>query len=81
MNEEEVKGRIVFPWLQSQGLAPDELFFETSFSVRIGTNTLRVGGRPARCSRSRGSIARAAAAPLARGDHHFGLTTSETGML
>ena len=45
MNEEEVKLHIVLPWLQNVGLAPDDLSFETSFSLRIGTNTVVVGAR------------------------------------
>jgi len=45
MNEEEVKVRIILPWLQDHGLAPDELALETSFSLHIGTNAVVIGGR------------------------------------
>ena len=45
MNEEEVKARVILPWLYSRGLSPDELALETSFSLRIGTNTVVIGGR------------------------------------
>ena len=45
MNEEEVKARIILPWLLELGLAPEELALETSFSLRIGTNSVVIGGR------------------------------------
>lgn len=45
MNEEEVKARIILPWLQNLGLAPDDVALETSFSLRIGTNSVVIGGR------------------------------------
>src|SRR5262245_100982 len=44
MNEEEVKARIILPWLQDRGLVPEELALETSFSIGIGRNTLVIGG-------------------------------------
>ena len=50
MNEEEVKARIVLPWLQDRGVAPEELSLETSFTLRIGTNDVVIGGRPAKTS-------------------------------
>lgn len=45
MNEEEVKVHIILPWLQNLGLAREELALETSFSLRIGTNDVVIGGR------------------------------------
>jgi hypothetical protein len=45
MNEEEVKVFIILPWLQHLGLSPEELRLETSFTLRIGTNSVVIGGR------------------------------------
>lgn len=45
MNEEEVKTNIVLPYLQRLGLRSNELSFETSFSLQIGTNKVSVNGR------------------------------------
>lgn len=45
MNEEEVKTKIVLPYLQRLGLQPGELSFEASFSLQIGTNKVVVNGR------------------------------------
>ena len=43
MNEEEVKTRLILPWLQDIGVATDELKLEISFSIRIGTNIIKIG--------------------------------------
>lgn len=45
MNEEEVKTKIVLPYLQRLGLRASELSFESSFSLQIGTNKVSVNGR------------------------------------
>src|SRR5687767_1462986 len=45
MNEEEVKIRVIVPWLLERGLATEDLAFETSFTLRIGNNSVVIGGR------------------------------------
>lgn len=42
MNEEEIKVQYVLPWLSKAGIALDEIRCETSFSLRIGRQTLIV---------------------------------------
>src|SRR5688572_29271638 len=45
MNEEDVKLKIVVPWLLSLGLSIQDLRFETSFKIHIGRQDVVVGGR------------------------------------
>jgi hypothetical protein len=52
MNEEEVKAKIVLPFLARLGLQASEITFEKSFSLRIGTNTIQVNG----CDPARGIV-------------------------
>jgi hypothetical protein len=42
---EEVKARVLLPWLKERGISPEELSLETSFSLRIGTSELEIGTR------------------------------------
>src|SRR5947208_1137696 len=42
MNEEEVKVKIVLPFLQRLGLSPSELQLETSFQLRVGRHVLDI---------------------------------------
>lgn len=44
MNEEEVKVRLVLPYLRSLGFDQSDLSLETTFSVRIGRSILAVAG-------------------------------------
>lgn len=48
MNEEEIKVKYVLPWLAQIGVDPQELQFERTFTVRIGRQTIPVGGSPTR---------------------------------
>jgi Type I restriction enzyme R protein N terminus (HSDR_N) len=50
MNEEEVKARIVIPYLLARGLSEQELHFEKSFTVRIGKNTVLIDGSRGKAS-------------------------------
>jgi hypothetical protein len=43
MTEEEVKARVVLPWLQQLGLDPAELRLETSFRLNVGRHRLITG--------------------------------------
>jgi hypothetical protein len=45
MNEEEVKARIILPWLHTRGIVTDDLDLETTFKVKVGRQVLSVGGR------------------------------------
>ncbi len=54
MNEEEVKTKIVLPYLKSLGLRADELSFESSFSLQIGGNKVTVNGGKSRHGTVRG---------------------------
>jgi hypothetical protein len=45
MNEEDVKLKIVVPWLMSLGLSVQNLSFETSFKIHIGRQDVVIGGR------------------------------------
>jgi len=45
MNEEEVKIKIVLPYLQRLGLQPSDLHFESTFSLQIGSNKVQINGR------------------------------------
>src|SRR2546423_1461556 len=45
MNEEEVKIKHVIPWLQSAGIDLSELKLETTFSVKVGRQTIAVDGK------------------------------------
>lgn len=42
MTEEDVKVKLVVPYLKSLGFTEDELFFEKSFTLHFGRNTIRV---------------------------------------
>ncbi len=46
VNEEEVKIKYVLPWLAQTGMELHDLQFERTFSVRIGRQSVRVGGSP-----------------------------------
>lgn len=52
MNEEEVKLKVVVPYLSRLGLMPDELVFEKSFVLDLGTNRVQVKGK----RRTRGEV-------------------------
>lgn len=43
VTEEEVKARVILPWLASRGLRPEELSLESQFAIRVGTQTLQIG--------------------------------------
>lgn len=45
MNEEEVKTKIVLPYLERLGLLRSDLRFEKAFSLQIGTNKVLVDGK------------------------------------
>lgn len=45
MNEEDVKLKIVVPWLLSLGLSIEDLSFETSFKIHIGRQDVVIGAR------------------------------------
>jgi len=44
VNEEEVKARVVLPYLERLGLNPSELSLETTFVVRIGRSNIKIDG-------------------------------------
>lgn len=43
--EEDIKLKIVFPFLKDLGISLDEVSFETKFSFRLGTNVFEVSGK------------------------------------
>ena len=45
MNEEEVKIKIVVPFLRRLGVTDGEMKFEESFSLDFGTNQIKVAGK------------------------------------
>lgn len=50
VNEEEIKIKLVLPWLAQAGVDRQELQFERTFSVRIGRQTIPIGGSSTRDS-------------------------------
>lgn len=44
-NEEDIKLKVVYPFLKDLGITEDEIQFEYKFSFRLGTNTFKVGGK------------------------------------
>ena len=44
MNEEEVKLKILLPWLKSLGVDTENLYFEKHFSLRVGRKAVNVRG-------------------------------------
>lgn len=52
VNEEEIKVKYVLPWIAQTGVDLQELQLERTFSVRIGRQTIPVGGLPASDSAS-----------------------------
>lgn len=46
MNEEEVKVKLVLPWLREAGFDLDDLQLERTFSIRIGRNAVEIGRQP-----------------------------------
>lgn len=44
-NEEDVKNKIVLPYLNSLGISLDEVQYEKNFSFKLGKNTYKVGKR------------------------------------
>jgi len=54
MNEEHVKNQIILPWLSEAGVELGQLQFETSFNVRLGRQSIRVGdGKATSAARGR----------------------------
>lgn len=45
MNEEEVKLKVVYPFLRRLGLLDQDLAFETSFSLQLGTSKVTIDGK------------------------------------
>ena len=43
MNEEEVKVKVVLPWLRERGVRLEDIQLETTFRVRVGTQDVHVG--------------------------------------
>ena len=43
MNEEEVKNKVIVPWLTAKGVPESELYFERPFRVKVGRHTVVVG--------------------------------------
>ena len=43
MNEEDVKNKLVVPWLQKVGIRTEDLYFESHFIVRLGRQVYQVG--------------------------------------
>ena len=45
MNEEEIRGKLLLPFLKDLGFDNSELFLETSFSIRLGKTNHTIKGR------------------------------------
>lgn len=45
MNEEEIRGKLLLPFLEDLGFDNSELFLETSFSIRLGKTNHTIKGR------------------------------------
>ena len=56
MNEEEVKVRVVLPWLDRLGIDRTEIQLERTFSVRIGRSTVPVGAPSGENAQKRGRL-------------------------
>jgi len=44
-NEEDVKFKVVYPFLEDLGILKDEVVFENKFEFRLGTNVFKVRGK------------------------------------
>lgn len=56
MNEEEVKVRYVIPWLQRIGVDLTDLQLEHTFTIKVGRNSLPIGGTDSTVHRARFDI-------------------------
>ena len=45
MSEEDVKSKIILPWIKDLGISIDELSFETKFSLRLGKSIHQIKGK------------------------------------
>lgn len=45
INEEEIRGKILLPYLESLGFDASEILLEKSFSIRLGKSQRSIGGR------------------------------------
>lgn len=45
VNEEEIRGKVILPFLHDLGFDLSEVFMETSFSIRLGKTKKKIGGR------------------------------------
>lgn len=45
MNEEEIRGKVLLPYLDSLGFDASEILLEKSFSIRLGKSQRSIGGR------------------------------------
>ena len=45
MNEEEIRGKLLLPFLKDLGFDNSEIFLETSFSIRLGKTNHTIKGR------------------------------------
>ena len=41
-NEEEVRSKVVIPWLKSHGFTDQETHIETTFDIQLGRNSFRI---------------------------------------
>lgn len=56
LNEEDLKNKILLPYLESLKFSPDEVFFETGFKLRFGTSERITTGRSDILCKSRGDM-------------------------
>lgn len=51
MNEEDVRGKILLPFLKALGFGESEIFLENSFTIRLGKSRIKTGRSDILCKR------------------------------
>lgn len=66
VSEDDIRTKVVYPWLVSCGFEPGELFVEFSFEIRLGRQAYRIGGPKSGETATKADVARPRADVLVR---------------